>query len=276
MIGVFDSGFGGLTVLKEVMRELPQYDYVYLGDNARAPYGNRTKETIIEYTDQAVRFLFERGARLIIIACFTATSQALREMQEKYLRNPNSKYKDRKILGVVRPVVEAAVLATHSKRIGVIGTKGTIASKSFEIELKKIDPKVCVAQQACPLLVPFIEEGWHTKPEAKSILKKYLRSIQTHNIDTLLLGCTHYPLMIADIRRIIGKRVNVLHSGEIIAKSVVNYLKRHPEIEEQLSRSKKDEGSREFLTTESPERFNEFARKFAGIEAKNTARVELH
>lgn len=271
MIGVFDSGFGGLTVLKEVMRELPQYDYLYLGDNARTPYGNRSKETIIEYTDQAVRYLFEHGARLIIVACFTATSQALRELQEKYLRNPDSPYKDRKILGVVRPVVEAAVKASKTKRIGVIGTKGTVASKSFEIELQKLDPAVQVAQQACPLLVPFIEEGWHTKPEAKSILKKYLRRIQTHNIDTLLLGCTHYPLMITDIRRIMGKKVNVLHSGEIVAQSLVEYLERHPEIEEQLSKNQK----LQFLTTDSKERFSQFAQNFAGIDAKDTQTCTL-
>lgn len=261
MIGFFDSGYGGLTVLKEVIKVLPTYDYLYLGDNGRAPYGNHSKEKIIEYTDQAVRFLFDCGARLIIVACFTATSQALREMQEKYLRNPASPYTDRKILGVVRPVVEKAITVSRFRRIGVIGTRGTIESAVFETELKKLDPKIEIIGKACPLLVPFIEEGWHTKPEAKSIVKKYLMNIKTYNVDTLLLGCTHYPLMIKDIRRIMGKRVNVLHSGKAVAKSLVEYLERHPEIESQLTRGKK----LEFLTTDNAERFKKFAEEFAGF-----------
>ncbi len=266
MIGVFDSGYGGLTVLKEVMPSLPQYDYLYLGDNARAPYGNRSKETIIEYTDQAVRFLFERGARLIVVACFTATSQALRELQHKYLLDPKSPYKDRKILGVVRPIVESAVKTTHTKRIGVLGTRGTINSGVFEVEINKLDSTCAVAQQACPLLVPLIEEGWHKKPEARSILKKYLRNIKTHNVDTLLLGCTHYPLMIQEITQMMGKSTKVLHSGKVVAESLVEYLQRHPEIESQLTRN----NTRHFLTTDNAQRFAQFAVEFAGVDAKNT------
>lgn len=257
--------------MKEVVKALPQYDYLYLGDNARTPYGNRSKETIIEYTDQAVRYLFERGARLIIVACFTATSQALPEMQEKYLRDANSKYKDRKILGVVRPVVEKAIQESKNKHIGVIGTRGTIQSGAFEKELQKLDPNVKVVSHACPLLVPFIEEGWHEKPEALSILKKYLREVKTHNVDTLLLGCTHYPLMIKDIRRMMGKRTHVQHSGEVVAASLVDYLKRHPEIESQLTK----EGTQTFCTTDNPKRFAEFTKRFVEMNIKDVEAVNL-
>ncbi|MBP9718175.1 glutamate racemase [Candidatus Gracilibacteria bacterium] len=271
MIGIFDSGYGGLTVMKEIVRMLPQYDYLYLGDNARTPYGNRSKETIIEYTDQAVRYLFERGARLIVVACFTATSQALRELQEKYLRDPKSPYKDRKILGVVRPVVEKATQITRSKHIGIIGTRGTIASHTFDIELKKLNESITATSQACPLLVPFIEEGWHKKPEALSILKKYLRPLKAHHIDTLLLGCTHYPLMIQDIRRIMGKRVKVMHSGEIVAESLVDYLKRHPEIETQLTQK----GTQTFLTTDDTEKFKNFAQEFAHVAVSKIEKISL-
>ncbi|MBI2638543.1 glutamate racemase [Candidatus Peregrinibacteria bacterium] len=269
MIGVFDSGYGGLTVLKEILKALPQYDYLYLGDNARTPYGNRSKETVTRFTDEAVRFLFENGARLIIIACYTASALALRELQEKYLRSPKSKYRDRKILGVIRPIVETAVTETKSNRIGVVGTRGTITSKAFEVELKNqfaalersLDIKLTVVSQACPLLVPLIEEHWHTKPEARMILRKYLRPLKSHNIDTLILGCTHYPLMLRDFKRIMGKRTRVLDSGKTVAESLKNYLAWHPEIECQLTK----EGKRAFYTTDDPERFREFTKTFAGI-----------
>lgn len=269
MIGFFDSGYGGLTVMKEVIKLLPEYDYIYLGDNARAPYGNRSKETVLKFTEEAVNFLFEKGARLIIFACFTASALALRELQEKYLRNPKSKYKDRKILGVIRPVAEKAANLTKSGRIGVVGTRGTINSKAFDVELKNLRPKVFVHSQACPLLVPLIEEHWHKKPEAKMILRKYLRPLKSHNVDTLILGCTHYPLMIADFKKIMGARTQVLNSGEIAARSLADYLKRHPEIEAELTRG----GKREFFTTDSAEKFCEFAKKFAGIEQVKATRL---
>lgn len=254
MIGVFDSGYGGLTVLKEIMRVLPAYDYLYLGDNARYPYGNRSKETIVQFTDEAVRYLFEQGCRLVIIACFTASSFALREMQEKYLRNLSSEFQDRKILGVLLPVVEKASKISRKGRIGVVATRGTVESKSFEIELKKLKPAVTIIQQACPLLVPFIEEHWHKKPEAKMILKKYLWRLKSQNLDTLILGCTHYPYMLQDFKRIMGKRVNIVNPPEVVAESLLAYIQRHPEIEKKLSR----EGKRIFQTTDSPEKFQEF------------------
>lgn len=273
MIGIFDSGYGGLTILKEILKALPQYDYCYLGDNARTPYGNRSREIITQFTDEAVRFLFDQGARLIIIACYTASALALRELQEKYLRNPKSKYRDRKILGVIRPVAEQAVHESKSGRIGVVGTRGTITSKAFEIELKnqfgilrqaqddKRHGKLSVVSQACPLLVPLIEEHWHTKPEARMILRKYLRPVKSHNIDTLILGCTHYPLMLGDFKRIMGKRTRVLDSGKIVAERLKDYLIKHPEIKRQLDRGDK----RTFCTTDDPKRFLEFTKTFAGM-----------
>lgn len=270
MIGIFDSGYGGLTIMKEIVRVLPQYDYIYLGDNARTPYGNRSPEAVTKFTDEAVRYLFDAGARLIIIACFTASALALRSLQEKYLRSASSKYRDRKILGVIRPVVEAAS-QDGSARVGVVGTRGTIQSNAFEIELHHLNPKLSVTQQACPLLVPLIEEHWHTKPEAKMILKKYLRSLKSHNIDALILGCTHYPLMMKDFVRFMGKRTRVLHPGEIVAKSLSGYLQKHPEMEKQLTKN----GTQRFLTTDDPARFGEFLLAFMKTEKQNIVKVDI-
>lgn len=272
MIGIFDSGYGGLTIMKEIVKALPEYDYIYLGDNARTPYGNRSKETVIRFTEEAVRFLFEADAKLIIIACNVACALALRELQEKYLRNEHSVYKNRKILGVIRPLAEKAVLETKSGRIGVTATRATVASNTFVVELQHQTSSVSVSQQACPLLVPLIEEHWHTKPEARMILKKYLRPLKSHSIDTLILGCTHYPLMLKDFKRIMGKRVNVLDSGKIVAESLVNYLKRHPEIKSQLSKN----NTRKFLTTDNAERFKEFVEMLGGIEITTVTKVNLY
>ena len=174
MIGVFDSGYGGLTILKDLLKELPEYDYMYLGDNARTPYGNRSTETLIKYGEQAVEYLFAQGCTLIIIACNTASSNVLRHLQEKYLRAPG--VTNRKILGVIKPQVEEAIKITTHGRIGVVGTTSTIESKSFDIELHHLRPNLKIAKQACPLLVPLIEEHWHKKPETKMILKKYLQN----------------------------------------------------------------------------------------------------
>lgn len=257
--------------MKEIVAVLPQYDYLYLGDNARTPYGNHSKEVVTRFTGEAVNFLFEKGCRLIVIACFTASALALRELQEKYLRNPKSPYRDRKILGVIRPVAEAAAANSRSRRIGVAATRSTVASRAFEIELKHQKSNLNVIQQACPLLVPLIEEGWHKKPEARMILKKYLRPLKSHNIDTLILGCTHYPLMIDEFKRIMGKRTRVLDSGKIVAESLQNYLTRHPEIEKQLTRG----GKRKFFTTDDAERFSEFAKEFFGVKVERAEKAAL-
>lgn len=262
MIAFFDSGFGGLTVYKEVERLMPEYDYMYLGDGARAPYGNHDAGTIKRYTEEAVQYLFGKGARLIIIACNTASALALRYLQGKYIRD--TKTKDKNILGVIFPVVEKAAGVTRNGHIGVVGTRGTIESHTYDRELAKLAPNARIFSKACPLLVPFIEEGWHEKPEARMILKKYLLPLKSKNIDTLILGCTHYPFMLKDFKRVIGKRTQVLHTGEVVAHSLKDYLKRHPEIEKKLPRHEK----REFLTTNSTERFEEFAKRFLRLNIK--------
>lgn len=269
MIGIFDSGYGGLTVLKPIIELLPEYDYLYLGDNARAPYGNHSPENIKKFSEQAVEYLFKKGAKLIIFACNTASAVALRHLQQKYLKGKEEK--DRKILGVLIPVAEEAIKSTKNKRIAVVGTKATINSKSYEIEINKLDKTIKVYSAACPLLVPFIEEGWHKKPEATSVLKKYLRPIKTLNIDTLILGCTHYPLMMKNFKKIMGKKVKILSSGEITAKGLQSYLIRHPEIEKKLTKNKK----REFLTTDDPMKFKEFTEKHFGMRISLPKKIEL-
>lgn len=258
MIGVFDSGYGGLTVLGPLLKRLPQYSYLYLGDTGRAPYGGRSPETLLAYSRQAVDFLFARGVRLILVACNTVSATALRPLQEEYLRRPG--VTDKKILGVVFPLVEKAVRVSKSGRIGVVGTRATVESGAYERELKKLQPGATIVQQACPLLVPFIEEGWHEKPEARSILRKYLRSLKTHNLDTLILGCTHYPLMHRDFERTMGKRVEVFDTGSVVAESLADYLERHPEIEKSLMREAIPQ--RIFLTTGNAERFKELGSRF--------------
>jgi len=267
MIGVFDSGFGGLTVLKEFLRVLPQYDYMYYGDNARAPYGNRSHEVVKAFTEEAIKYLFDKGCSLIIIACNTASSQVLRELQQEYLHAPN--VKDRKILGVIRPLAQEAERITKTKHIGVVGTRGTIEAKSYETELMHINPAIHVHGRACPLLVPLVEEGWSKKPEGRKILKKYLLPLKSENIDTLILGCTHYPFMLNEFRRIMGKKVQVPNPGEIIAQSLKDYLKRHPEIETLLTQK----GERHFLTTDNPDRFAKVGGEFMGTRLENVKKI---
>ncbi len=265
MIGVFDSGYGGLTVLKPILDLLPEYDYIYLGDNARVPYGNHSEDSIKKFSEESINYLWDRGAVLIIVACNTVSSVALRYIQQKYLNAADEK--ERKVLGVVIPVAEFAANKSKSRRIGVVGTKATVNSETYLKEIAKINKEINVHQQACPLLVPLIEEDWHKKPEAKSILKKYLRSLKSSNIDTLILGCTHYPFMHQDFSRYMGKKVQVLESGNIVAESLKEYLKRHPEIEQKISKG----GKTTFLTTDSPEAFKDFAKKHLGL---NPGRVE--
>ncbi|MBI2634184.1 glutamate racemase [Candidatus Peregrinibacteria bacterium] len=269
MIGIFDSGYGGLTVFKPIIELLPEYDYIYLGDSARAPYGGRSGEVIKKFSEEAVEFLFKHGANLIIFACNTASSLALRHVQEKYLKGPNER--ERKILGVLIPVAEEAVKTTKNGHIGVIGTKATIQSKVYETEIHKLKPHIKVFQQACPLLVPFIEENWHKKPEANSILKKYLLPLKSTHIDTLIPGCTHYPLMIGQIEKYMGKKTKILHSGEITAGKLKEYLERHPEIDSKLAKNK----NRTFFTTDNPRRFKEFTEQHFGMKIKMPAQIEL-
>jgi glutamate racemase len=227
MIGVFDSGVGGLTVLKSLLKHLPNYDYIYLGDNARTPYGNKNKEEVYEYTRQAVDFLFKQGCDLIIVACNTASALALRKIQQEYLPK---KYPGKKILGVVRPMAEAIAAAKQFKRAGVIGTKATIKSKIYPREIKALNPKLKTFCQSAPLLVPLIESGWNDEKEIKKTLEKYLRPLKKAKIDLLVLGCTHYPFLEKQICQIMGSGCKIYNSGEIVAKSLKDYLKRHEEL----------------------------------------------
>jgi glutamate racemase len=236
-IGILDSGLGGLFILKEIIKKLPQYDYIYLGDNARTPYGNRSQEVIYKFTEQAVDFLFKQECQLIIIACNTASAEALRKIQQEWL--PEVMGNEYRVLGVIRPVIEKAVKVAK-KRIGVIGTKGTVASKSYIQEIAKLDSKIEVLQQACPLLVPLVEEGWQKSDVAKKVLRTYLKPLKLAKVDTLILGCTHYPILYKEIQGVMGPRTKVLHSGEIVAGSLADYLARHPEIDSKLDKTSKN------------------------------------
>ncbi len=268
MIGVFDSGFGGLTVLKEFLNQLPQYNYVYLGDNARAPYGNKGEEAIYNYTREAANFLFKEGCELIIIACNTASAKALRKIQQEFLQ---ANYPDKRVLGVIIPVVETASELNDVKHIGLIGTRATIESKTYEKELNSVRKNIMIYSQACPLLVPLIEEGWAKKADTKKILKKYLRPLKEKKIDVLILGCTHYPVLAKEIKQIMGKRVKILDAPRIVAEKLADYLKRHQEIERRLSKH----GKRLFYTTDSVGRFKELGKRFLGEEIGGVKRVEL-
>ena len=267
MIGVFDSGFGGLVVMREFLQVLPGYDYLYLGDNARIPYGTRSDRVVLRFTEQAVAYLFRQGCRLIILACHTASAKALRTIQQVYLP---AHYPEHRVLGVVIPTVEEALSRSRSGRIGVIGTEGTVASGSFEMELRKLNPRVEVHQQACPLLVPLIEAGEQDWEGTTMILKRYLAPLKAARVDTLILGCTHYSILKEQIRRIVGNNRELICSGQVTATRLVEYLKRHPEIESRLSRS----GRRRYLTTDLTPRFQQLAGLFMG-QPVNSEVIEL-
>ena len=268
MIGIFDSGFGGLTVFKEIKKALPEYSYLYLGDNLRAPYGGRTPEAIFEFARQAACYLFKQGCLLVILACNTASAEALRKLQQEWLP---ANYPDRRILGVIRPVAEEAVKLSRFGRIGVVGTTATISSKAYNKELKAQNQEVKVFSNACPLLVPLVEEGWLDKPETRMVVKKCLRPLKEKRIDTLILGCTHYPLLMKEFVRLAGKRVRVLDAPKIVADKLADYLKRHPEIESQLQKQK----TARYLTTDSPEKFSSLGSRFMGSPIKGE-KVELN
>lgn len=270
MIGIFDSGFGGLTVFKHIARALPAYDYLYLGDSARTPYGNRSQETIYQFTIEAVDWLFREGCGLVILACNSASAEALRRLQQEWLPtysapSPHRRGQGevRRVLGVIRPVVEEAARVTKG-RVGVIGTRATVASGAYERELKHLRSNVTVIQKACPLLVPLIEEGWARKPETRSILRSYIQGVKQKNVDTLILGCTHYPILLRDIKAKMGRSVTVLDPGPIVAEKLADYLKRHPDIDTGLSKG----GVVRFATTDDPARFNELGGRFFGQPLK--------
>lgn len=256
-IGVFDSGYGGLTVLKEFVKLLPEYDYVYLGDNARTPYGTRSFDTVYKYTLQAVKYLFSIDCKLIILACNTASAKALRSIQQKDLPYLAP---DRRVLGVIRPSVEAVSRFSKTGKIGILATPGTVASKSYVLEIEKLLPKFEVFQQACPMWVPLVENNEHNSDGADFFVKKYIDELMTLNnkIDTVVLGCTHYPLLIEKIQKYLPQKVKLLSQGQIVAPSLKDYLFRHPEIEQNLSKNNKCE----FLTTDIPSFFEKKAKIF--------------
>lgn len=243
--------------MKEIVKKLPSYNYIYLGDTARTPYGTRSKETVYNFTEQAVDFLFKKGCWLIILACNTASSEALRKIQQEYLpRN----YLDRRVLGVVVPVSEEVVDKTKGEKIGVIATNGTVKSGAFKRELKKLNPKLKVFQQATPLLVPLVEAGEHNSKAAGLILGNYLKPLLKNKIDTLVLGCTHYGILEKKIRGIVGKKVRVIIEGKIVAEKLKGYLERHPEVEQKIGKKSKIN----FYTTDLTNTFSVLGSKFFG------------
>ena len=243
-IGIFDSGYGGLTVFRSIADQLPGYDYIYLGDNARAPYGNRSFHTIHQYTWECVQMLFKMGCPLVILACNTASAKALRTIQQQDLQKEDPA---KRVLGVIRPTAEVIGHYTQTKEIGVLGTKGTVQSESYLIEINHFFPDVKVYQQACPLWVPLVENGEYDKPGADYFVKKYLDQVlaQSDRIDTLLLACTHYPLLQEKIRAYLPAHIKVVPQGDIVAKSLQDYLHRHPEMEKTLSKN----ATQQFFTT---------------------------
>jgi glutamate racemase len=264
-IGVFDSGYGGLTVLKEMVARLPQYDYIYLGDNARAPYGNRSFETVYQYTLQSVQWLFHQGCPLVILACNTASAKALRTIQQHDLPRIAP---DNRVLGVIRPTTEVVGNYTLSGNVGILATRGTVLSESYPIEIAKFYPRIHVFQQACPLWVPLIENNEHDKPGADYFVREYMDLLreQCADIDTVLLACTHYPLLKDKIARCLPAGSRLISQGEIVAGSLADYLQRHPEIENRCSKS----GELRFYTTDSPEDFNSHASIFYGRELQSS------
>lgn len=268
-IGVFDSGLGGLTVLREFIAKIPEYHYVYLGDNARAPYGCRSQDAIFEYTCQAVKFLVEKkNCSLIILACNTASSEALRRIQQEVLPK---EYPGVRVLGVLIPTAEEAASISKKGVIGVVATRGTVESGAYIRELEKINDKLKIYQEPAPLLVPLIEEGWAHNVETKRILKKYLMPLKHAHVDTLILGCTHYPILESDARRIMGPHVEVVSSGKASSVRLVEYLLKHKDIEEKLTK----DGGQEYYTTDSPERFRQMGRKVFHGKIEVVGKVEL-
>ncbi|MBR6797796.1 MAG: glutamate racemase [Opitutales bacterium] len=271
-IGIFDSGYGGLTIFQKIRESLPAYDFLYLGDNARAPYGTRSFEVVYEFTKTAVFSLFARGCPLVILACNTASAKALRTLQQEDL--PKSDDPTRRVLGVIRPTVEAADSLSRTKHIGVLGTEGTVASRSYELELAKLFPQIRVVSEACPMWVPLVENRETGTPAAEFFVKRHLNALfsRDEKIDTLILGCTHYPILLPQIRKFLPPGVNAFPQGECVARSLKNYLSRHPEMEGRISRG----GNANFLTTESAERFSLAAKTFLGEhEAIFAEHIEL-
>ncbi len=256
-IGVFDSGYGGLTILKAIRTLLPDYDYLYLGDNARAPYGTRSFDVVYQFTLEAVKYLFSRGCKLVILACNTASAKALRTIQQQDLPMIDA---TRRVLGVIRPTAEAIGELTRTGHIGVMGTDGTVQSQSYDMEVAKLYPDFKVSSQACPMWVPLVENHEADSPGADYFVRKYVDMLLSKDadIDTIVLACTHYPILYPKIREAVPQNISVITQGQIVANSLADYLRRHPEMEQRCSKN----GSCSYLTTENPEKFTDLAHIF--------------
>lgn len=268
-IGVFDSGYGGLTILHGIRQLLPDYDYIYLGDNARAPYGSRSFDVVYQFTRQAVMKLFESGCQLVILGCNTASAKALRSIQQNDLPKLDTQ---RRVLGVIRPTAEVIGKLTHSRHVGVLATEGTIKSHSYKLEIQKLWNDVTVTGIPCPLWVPIIENNEADTPGADYFVKKRIDLILERDpqIDTLILGCTHYPILMPKIRKHVPENVQIVAQGEYVAKSLQDYLRRHPDMEQRCTKH----GTVRYLTTENPEKFKENAQIFIHGEV-NVEHVDL-
>jgi len=267
-IGVFDSGFGGLTILKKIVELMPDYDYVFLGDNARAPYGSRSFATVYNYTLQAVKKLFDLGCPLVVLACNTASAKALRTIQQDYIAK---ECPQNRVLGIIRPTAEMLGNITKTNKVGVLGTAGTVNSQSYILETAKLFPNIKVYQQACPLLVPIVENNEIDTPGADYFVKKYTDSLfaQDADIDTIVLGCTHYPLLINSFKKFLPAGVSIVKQNEIVAQSLRDYFCRHPEIDVRLSKN----SSIRYFTTDDSTLFNRSASVFMGrnVESESIA-----
>lgn len=264
-IGIFDSGYGGLTILQKIRELMPQYDYIYLGDNARAPYGNRSYEIIYEFTLQAVQHLFQMGCHLVILGCNTASAKALRTIQQRDLPtlDPN-----RRVLGVIRPTAECIGQLTQTRHVGIVGTPGTIRSRTYELEIAKLHPDIQVTGEACPMWVPLVENQEFDSPGADYFVEKRISSLLQRDpqIDSIILGCTHYPLLLDKIRRYTPSDIRIVPQGDYVASSLQDYLSRHPEMEEKITKG----GNTTYLTTEQPDQFTQSANIFLGSPIQAT------
>ncbi len=263
-IGVFDSGYGGLTVLKEIVETLPQYDYLYLGDNARAPYGPRSFDTVYQYTLQCVQWFFTQGCPLVILACNTASAKALRSIQQNDLPGIDP---GKRVLGVIRPTTEVIGNFTKTGKVGILGTTGTVQSHSYPIEIKKFHPQLEVFQEACPMWVPLIENNEYDRKGADFFVEQHIQNLlnKAPDIDCILLACTHYPLLMNKIRQFIPEGMTIISQGHLVATSLQEYLARHPEIEKKCSKSRQVS----FYTTDSSEDFDNHAGAFFGKQVKS-------
>ncbi|MBQ9236778.1 MAG: aspartate/glutamate racemase family protein [Prevotella sp.] len=282
-IGVFDSGYGGLTILQQLRKQLPERDFIYLGDNARAPYGSRSFDVVYEFTRQAVMKLFSMGCRLVILGCNTASAKALRTIQQRDLiatgtgtitgtESSNLYEQGYRVLGVIRPTVEVIGSLTKSRHVGVVATEGTVRSESYSLEIAKFHPDIKVTGQACPLWAAIVEAGESESEGAEFFVRKRINQLLAKDpkIDTIILGCTHYPLLMNALRKAVPEGINIVPQGEYVARSLEDYLRRHPDMDANCSKG----GTVQFFTTESPERFKECAAMFLHEEV-NVQHIDL-